>query len=96
MGHGYCVAIRTTCGNRVPIEDVSTPDPDPMGPVRYSCANWVDHLENSYPAPNNHDLVEGGLVNRFLQERYLYWLEALSLMRIIPHGVLAVRKLDNI
>lgn len=80
----------------IPIEQVSTPDPDPIGPVRYSCAYWVNHLEDSHPPTNSADLAEGGLVDRFLKQRFLYWVEALSLMRILPEGVLAARKLEGI
>lgn len=95
---GACVLRRDPYGLRkpgFPIEDVSTPDPDPIGPLRYSCAYWMDHLEGSRPAADDDDLAEGGLVDKFLEQRYLYWLEALSLMRILPRGVLAVRKLEN-
>lgn len=31
----------------IPIERISTPDPNPLASVRYSCVYWVDHFCNS-------------------------------------------------
>ncbi|KAH6970522.1 NACHT domain-containing protein [Ilyonectria sp. MPI-CAGE-AT-0026] len=65
------------------IDQVSPPDPDPLSSIRYSCVYWVDHLDNSNPAEkmSNNKLHDGGLVYNFIQTKYLYWLESLSLLR---------------
>jgi hypothetical protein len=40
------------------------------------------------------DLQEGGPVNAFLEKNYLYWLEALSLCKSMPNGVVSMKKLQ--
>lgn len=82
-----------------PIEQVSSPDPDPLGSVRYSCVFWVDHLSDScLTQRKEYDdiLWDGGAVHNFLQEVYLYWLEGLSLLKSISDGIRAVQKLESL
>jgi hypothetical protein len=38
-------------------------------------------------------LQDGGVVDLFLQEKFLYWLEALSLCKSMSKGVVNVEKL---
>ncbi|KAK0720354.1 hypothetical protein B0H67DRAFT_599864 [Lasiosphaeris hirsuta] len=69
-----------------PIDQVHTPDPDPLATVRYSCVYWVNHLFDSISSTNtNLDtfLQNDGAVHTFLKTKYLYWLETLSLLRAI-------------
>ena len=80
------------------IEDVEQPDPDPLAESRYLCIHWVDHLCDSNPmssAAYASCLWEGGVVHVFLKEKYLYWLEALSLCRSMPDGLLSIAKLQS-
>ncbi|KAI9731430.1 MAG: hypothetical protein M1818_007820 [Claussenomyces sp. TS43310] len=63
-----------------PIEQVIRPTPDPLSPARYSCVYWIDHLHNCDLTKNVNDLQDGGSVDKFLRHKYLYWLEALSLV----------------
>jgi hypothetical protein len=42
------------------------------------------------------DLLDSGTVYLFLQKIFLYWLEALSLMRSVSDGVLAIAKLEGL
>ncbi|RKK65515.1 Vegetative incompatibility protein HET-E-1 [Fusarium oxysporum] len=81
-----------------PIEQVSTPDPDPLASTRYSCIYWVDHLYDSEPAAKTRekDLGDGGVIHVFLQTKYLYWLEALSLLRSMSEGAMAMQKLRGL
>ncbi|PQE30882.1 hypothetical protein CJF32_00011342 [Rutstroemia sp. NJR-2017a WRK4] len=83
---------------RVPgisIDQVKQPDSDPLAAARYSCLYWVDHLLDSNTRGNsNDDLKDNGSVYRFLTQSYLFWLEALSLMKSLPHGIVIVRKLE--
>jgi hypothetical protein len=79
-----------------PIDQVEPLDSDPLAAVRYSCLYWVDHLLNCDTGGNtSSDLKDGGSVNRFLCQSYLYWLEALSLMRSLSNGIVIIRKLEN-
>ncbi|CAK7214687.1 hypothetical protein SEUCBS140593_002265 [Sporothrix eucalyptigena] len=82
-----------------PIEKVQQPAPDPLAVARYSCVYWVDHLCESSPSEDEscyNDLQEGGAVDSFLRKKYIYWLEALSLLRSMSEGVLAIEKLKNL
>jgi hypothetical protein len=80
-----------------PIEQVILPDPDLLGKTRYSSIYWVDHLRNcSSIATTGHqiDLQDEGIVHKFLQQKYLYWLEALSLCKSMPKGVVLMAELE--
>ncbi|KAF1936956.1 HET-domain-containing protein [Clathrospora elynae] len=69
------------------------PDPDPLASSRYSCVYWVDHLCSS---DHIESLQDGGAIEVFLRNNYLYWLEALSLCKSIPKGLLSMAKLQSI
>jgi hypothetical protein len=76
-----------------PITKVTTPYPDPLAPIRYACVYWVDHL---YEIKSSHDevgLYDNGAIDVFLRKHFLHWLEALSLIKGISDGVLAIAKL---
>ncbi|KAK5631464.1 hypothetical protein RRF57_007178 [Xylaria bambusicola] len=51
------------------------PNPDPLGPIRYACLFWAEHL--SFTSPNEYYYQ----VLSFLKVHVLHWLEAGSLMR---------------
>lgn len=76
-----------------PIDNVTQPDPDPLDTVGYSCAYWVDHLCASQ---NKICLSDNGIVYVFLEEHFLYWIEALSLLKSVITGILAIHKLENL
>ena len=69
------------------------PSPDPLIGVRYSCVYWVDHLSEA-----NYDgyLRDDGLVYRFLMEKFLFWLEALSLTRDFSVSSVTMAKLEKL
>jgi hypothetical protein len=81
------------------IEHVKQPDPDPLVATRYSCIYWVDHLcdwnSTSY-VNHNVDIRDRSMVDIFIREKYLYWLEALSLCRSMSEGVLSMAKLEAV
>jgi hypothetical protein len=79
-----------------PINKVERPEPDPLGTVQYSCIYWVDHLHDARQVatvkqPGNCDKIYG-----FLREKYLYWLEALSLLDSMSQGVRSMSKLEDL
>ena len=82
----------------IAIEDIQKPNPDPLAISLYSCAYWIDHLCSWHSESSIHtdDLKDGGAVDRFVREKYLYWLEALSLCKIMGNGVLQMAKLENL
>jgi hypothetical protein len=82
-----------------PSNKVQIPNPDPLATVRYSCVYWVDHLCGLFSSTNtnrNNLLQDNGVVYTFLKTKYLYWLEALSLLQAMPAGVVAIRKLEGL
>jgi hypothetical protein len=81
----------------ISIDQVQPPDPDPLATIRYSCLYWVNHLlEYNVKTESSNDLEDSGLVHRFLLEKFLYWLEALSLMKSVSDGITMIRKLESL
>lgn len=76
-----------------PIEQVSPSRPSPLSSIRYSCIFWVDHLDDSGSRAETSD-EDLRAVHGFLQMKYLYWLESLSLLHSMSEGVRAVQKLE--
>jgi hypothetical protein len=93
---------RDMYGLRAPgsaIDQVRVPEPDPLATVRYSCIYWIDHLCDSVSGMSirqNSESGNGGAVHTFLEKTYLYWLEALSLLRGMSEGVIAMGKLEDL
>ncbi|PQE03465.1 Vegetative incompatibility HET-E-1 protein [Rutstroemia sp. NJR-2017a BBW] len=80
----------------ISIDQVKQPNPDPLAAVRYSCLYWIDHLLDSNTRGNsNDDLKDSGSVHKFLCQSFLYWFEALSLMRSLANGVVMIIKLED-
>jgi hypothetical protein len=82
------------------IDEGRVPDPDPLAAVRYACVYWVDHLCDSDSRlgkriRHDDDLLDGGTVYDFLYNKYLNWLEALSLVGGMSEGVYAIRRLET-
>ncbi|KAK4153208.1 hypothetical protein C8A00DRAFT_43834 [Chaetomidium leptoderma] len=79
------------------IDNVRSPDPDPLAAVRYSCVYWINHLRDCDPKKNaNKDLQDGGSIDAFLREKYLHWLEALSLLKRMPDGIASMLELERL
>jgi hypothetical protein len=79
------------------IEQIYHPKPDPLAALRYSCIYWIDHLHDwssSSSVCDRDGLQGGGPVESFLREKYLYWLEALSICKSMSKGVVAMTKLE--
>ncbi|RYP00916.1 hypothetical protein DL765_010892 [Monosporascus sp. GIB2] len=79
-----------------PIDKVQTPSPDPLNTVRYSCVFWVNHLCDSISDKNTTQRDIQDAIQIFLEQKYLYWLEALSLLRAMSDGVIAIRQLESL
>ena len=79
-----------------PTDEVTPPKPDPLANVQYSCLYWVDHLHDSRLAGPAGDLRDGGSIDTFLRQSYLYWLEALGLLESLSAGILAMAKLERL
>ncbi|KAL2015568.1 hypothetical protein VTK56DRAFT_5217 [Thermocarpiscus australiensis] len=77
-------------------KDMSPPKPDPLAPIRYSCVFWADHLLNDDSPECKRELLDDGTVFKFLKERFLHWLESLSLLGKLSSGVLSIGRLLHI
>lgn len=82
-----------------PIELVVPPNPDPLAVIRYSCVYWIDHIcdwifdrDTAYEV----ELQDEGIINGFIRRSFLYWLEASSLCRSIPTGVVGMQRLESL
>jgi hypothetical protein len=75
------------------IDKVKSPDLDPLASVRYACVYWIDHLCEMESGHNGAGLCDNGIIDVFLRKHFLHWLEALSLIKGISDGVLAIAKL---
>jgi hypothetical protein len=77
------------------IEDVEPPNSDPLAASRYPCIYWIDHLCDSRPTSWTEGVrdVQVSAVSVFLQKKYLYWLEGLSLCKSVGRGVVSMTKL---
>jgi hypothetical protein len=79
----------------ISIDQVNQPDPDPLAAARYSCLYWVNHLLDCHTREDTiKDLKDGGSVYSFLRQSFLYWLEALSLLKSVSNGVVMIKKLE--
>ncbi|RYO79252.1 hypothetical protein DL764_010034 [Monosporascus ibericus] len=79
-------------------KDMTPPDPDPLAPIRYSCVFWADHLcfLNGEHPECLKELTDNGKVFEFLKDRFLRWLESLSLLGRLSDGVQSMRKLLHV
>ncbi|KAI1423348.1 hypothetical protein F5Y12DRAFT_798577 [Xylaria sp. FL1777] len=77
------------------IEDVEIPDPDPLAPIRYACAYWTNHLSAIEGCYDGVGFSNIGKINRFLEKKAVYWLEAMSLMKNIPEAVAMLMDLES-
>ncbi len=81
------------------IEQMQQPDANPLARIRYSCLYWIEHLaewSSAKAEESECDLRNSGAIDQFLRKKYLYWLEALSLLKSVSSGVRSIIKLESI
>ena len=76
------------------LDELSGVNQDPLAHIRYACRYWVAHCDTGNLQHNQVLLRDGGEVHVFLQEHFLHWLEALSLMGNIFDGAGMMRSLE--
>ena len=78
-------------------KDIHPPEPDPLAPIRYPCVFWADHLcaLDSECSELRQELADNSRVHCFLRERFLRWLEAVSLLGKLSDGIQSVQRLLN-
>ena len=78
------------------INNIKLPEPDPLAAARYSCVYWVDHLCDSGNALRHEDFRNDSNIDKVMREKFLHWLEALSLCRSVSKGVTSMAKLETL
>ncbi|OJJ98484.1 hypothetical protein ASPACDRAFT_1881866 [Aspergillus aculeatus ATCC 16872] len=76
------------------VEDICRPTPDPLARARYCCTYWIDHFLNADPS-RTIDLSANGPIQLFLEQKLLYWLEALSILRQLTGGIGGMLELNS-
>ena len=79
----------------ISLDQVKLPCPDPLATIRYPCLYWADHLLECDVGRVIKKIIDGGFVYRFFNQSFLYWLEALSLMRSLSEGIGMIRRLNK-
>ncbi|KAG5656877.1 hypothetical protein KAF25_011046 [Fusarium avenaceum] len=74
-------------------DDVKTPEQDPLASLKYSCVYWIDHLSDSDFADHMKD---NGDAHKFFQKKFLFWIEAMSLLHEIPQAIQSIQKLQTL
>ncbi|KAL4919568.1 hypothetical protein BDW62DRAFT_199593, partial [Aspergillus aurantiobrunneus] len=73
---------------------IPPPDRDLLIDLRYSCTYWLDHfLEATSTFASEEVSKEYKVASDFFKEHLLHWLESLSLIGKVGHGILALKKL---
>jgi len=82
----------------IAVDDITShaPDPDPLAAIGYACVHWIGHLCEGFNAAFQPDIDDGGSMVRFLKSHFLHWLEALSILRGISDGILALKQLETL
>jgi hypothetical protein len=77
-----------------------TANADPLAPVRYCCAFWVEHLVQSCQFSGfEHEkyFKDDQILHSFLKEKFLCWVESLALMGSFTlHALPALQKLKKL
>lgn len=79
------------------INDIGVPSPNPLAYAEYACVYWVNHLDAcKYNATYRLSLKNRESLDIFLQQKYLHWLEALSILNCLSDGIRAMTILENL
>ncbi|KAK6429893.1 hypothetical protein LTR95_013958 [Oleoguttula sp. CCFEE 5521] len=79
------------------IDEVTPPRSfDPLAALRYCCVHWIEHLQEVRAVSNSNLFHSNGLVDKFLRECYLYWLEASSLCGSMSDAQSSMLKLESL
>ncbi|KAL7963418.1 hypothetical protein V8C34DRAFT_322270 [Trichoderma compactum] len=82
--------------NQVTLDQVKS---DTLTSVAYCCVYWIHHFEQSVtgPALDTSDKTERHeVLYTFLSEKYIYWLEALSLLKSVFTGMEDLQRLKSL
>ncbi|KAF5556865.1 heterokaryon incompatibility protein het-E-1 [Fusarium mexicanum] len=76
------------------------PDPDPLEKIKYSCVFWADHIQEAHKlsiqGKENSNIAGIETVHDFINEKFLFWLEALVLCQNLPAALKALESVGNL
>jgi hypothetical protein len=78
----------------IPIDDIKVPKPDPLTSIQYSCIYWVRHFCDTSPGNSSFENEDLKIIDRFIRSSFLYWLEAVALLRSISGSIISLRQLE--
>lgn len=74
-------------------DEITTPQPDPLVPIQYASTYWIEHL-SELGTPIHID--DHKVINPFLQNKFLYWIETLSLLNQLSQAIKGIQKLQKL
>lgn len=88
------LVLTGTLASEVPQSQIKQSIPQHL---QYACRYWVDHLAKLDDETRMREgLMDQGKVHTFLQKSFLYWLEAMSLIRETPTTILMINRLQTL
>ncbi|KAG5761801.1 hypothetical protein H9Q72_010098 [Fusarium xylarioides] len=82
--------------NCAPIGDIAVLPKAPLTIAGYACIYWVDHFCEWPLTDNQHqNNLCYTMITQLLQSKYLYWLEAMSLLRCTSEAIKAMQRLEE-
>ncbi|KAK5997713.1 Vegetative incompatibility protein HET-E-1 [Cladobotryum mycophilum] len=88
--------IYSLASSSIEKDEIIPPFPDPLICIRYQCIHWANHLSEANEEERKIDLQDDGCIYTFLKSVYLYWLEAVSLLRSVDQAVTALHTIHAI
>ncbi|KAF5714997.1 vegetatible incompatibility het-E-1 [Fusarium mundagurra] len=78
------------------IDDIPVLPSAPLTIAGYACIYWVDHLcEWPLTDDQNQNNLCYAMITQLLESKFLYWLEAMSLLRCTSEAIKAMQRLED-
>ncbi|KAJ4089113.1 hypothetical protein NW761_007422 [Fusarium oxysporum] len=78
------------------IDEMDVSEGSSLTIVGYACVYWVDHFCAWLLTDNQHqNNFCYTMITQFLENKYLYWLEAMSLLRCTSEAIKAMQRLED-
>lgn len=66
-----------------------------LGFISYQCLHWISHLIESEQSTVVQALTDGSVLDTFLRQNFLFWLEALGHLKSIGFGISKMLNLER-
>jgi hypothetical protein len=83
----------SSCGVR--IDDVKVPELNPLASIQYSCVHWAHHFCDASSGNSGFENEDLEKIDQFIRSFFLYWLEAVALLRSMPESIVLLRRLET-